>query len=53
MQTMFHYSLKEHVPYGQEKKMISHPVNFAVFHITRYIFFVHTAKLITKSIVLY
>ena len=45
MQTMFHYSIKEHVSYAQEK--ISHPVDFTLFHITRHIFFVHTAQLMT------
>ena len=33
MQTMFRYSIKEHVPYAQEKAKI-----FAVFHITCLIF---------------
>ena len=39
MQTMFHYCIKEHVSYTQEKEKISYPVDFAVFHITCHIFF--------------
>ena len=50
MQTMFHYSIKVHVSYAQEKEKISHPVDFTVFHITRHIFFVHTAQLTTRPI---
>ena len=49
MQTMFHYSIKEHVLkfYGQEKKKVSYPVDFGVFYITRHIFFfVYIAKLL-------
>ena len=47
MQTKFHYSIKEHVFYAQEKEKILYPVDFTVFHITRRIFFVHTAQLMT------
>ena len=44
MKTMFHYSLKEHVFYAQEKEKISYPVDFGVFYITRHILFcVHCA----------
>ena len=39
MQTMFHYSIKEHVFYAQEKEKISYHVDFGVFFITRRIFF--------------
>ena len=39
MQTMFRYSIKEHVFYTQKKEKISYPVDFIVFHITRHIFF--------------
>ena len=38
MQTMFRYSIKEHVSYAIEKEKISYPVDFAVFHITCHIF---------------
>ena len=47
MQTMFHYSTKEHVSYAQKKEKISYCVDFTVFHITYYIFLVHTAQLMT------
>ena len=48
MQTMFHYYIKEQVFYVQEKEKISYPiVDFTVFHITRHIFFVCTAQLMT------
>ena len=48
MQTMFHYSIKEHVLvfYAQEKKKISYPVDFGMFYITRHIFFVYIAQLL-------
>ena len=38
-ETMFHYSMKEHVSYVQEKEKISYPVDFTMFHVTRHIFF--------------
>ena len=44
---MFHYSIKEHVSYAQEKEKIFHYVDFTVLHITRQVFFVHTAQLLT------
>ena len=45
MQTMFHYSIKEHVSYAQEKEKISYPVDFTVFYITRHIVFcVHLSE---------
>ena len=47
MQTMFHFSIKEHVSYAQEKEKISHHVDFTVLHITRNIFFEHTTQLMT------
>ena len=48
MQTRFHYSIKEQVSNAPEKEKISYPsVDFTVFHITRHIFFVHTALLMT------
>ena len=47
MQTMFHYSIKEHVFYAQEKEKISYLVDFGVFYITRHIFFfVYIAQLL-------
>ena len=46
MQTMFHYSIKEHVSYAQEKEKISYPVDFGVFYITCHIFFVYIAQLL-------
>ena len=39
MQAMFHYSIKEHVSYAQEKEKIYYPADFAVLHITHHIFF--------------
>ena len=39
MHTMFHYSIKEHVSYAQEKEKISYPVEFTVFQVTRHISF--------------
>ena len=47
MQTMFHSSTKEHVYYVQEKKKISYPIDFGVFHITRLIFLSTLHQLIT------
>ena len=47
MQTMFHYPIKEHAFYCQEKEKISYPIDFTVFLINRHIFFVHTAQLMT------
>ena len=44
---MFHYSIKEHVSYAQEKKKISYSVDFTVFRITRPIFFEPTEQLMT------
>ena len=49
MRTMFYYSVKEYVSYAQEKEKISHPVDCIAFHITRLIFFVHTAQLMTLA----
>ena len=39
MQIKFHYSIKEHVSYAQEKEKISYPVDFALFYIIRHILF--------------
>ena len=47
MQAMFFYSTREHVSYAQEKEKVPHRVDFTVLHITRHIFFVHTAQLMT------
>ena len=41
---MFHYSIKEHVFYAQEREKISYPVDFGVFNITHHIFFVYIAQ---------
>ena len=47
MQTMFHYSIKERVSHAPEKEKISYSIDFTVFNITRHMFFVHTAQLMT------
>ena len=39
MQTMFHYSIKEHVSYAQTTEKISYHVDFTVFHMAHHIFF--------------
>ena len=47
MQTMFHYSVNEHVSYAQEKEKTSYLLILQCFTSFATYFFVHTTQLIT------